>query len=187
MNKQKLAMLLLSPLLAMVSAGPNCDDALGSGLCPDAFSLEETGECLVANRDTVDDDCKLFIEINEHCGSHLTRCGAGIRWGSDAVLCVTQWTKPADHTADCADVVAKIPEAGQAAAPEEKEESKEAKLKREKRKAARKNAANNVRKFSAEKEKEAKKEQAKKEKKAKAKAERKSKSRKERTADDDEL
>ena len=37
-------------LLALADAGPSCDDALGAGLCPDAFSLEETGACLVAKK-----------------------------------------------------------------------------------------------------------------------------------------
>jgi hypothetical protein len=179
--------LLLAPLLAVGSAGPSCDGALSDGLCPDAFSLEETGECLLAKRDQVDDDCKLFIEVNEKCGSHLARCGAGMTWGGDSILCVRDWTKAADLTPDCAAVMAKVG-GGAAAEPEEpKEESEEAKKKRAKRKAARKNAAGDVRKLNAENEKKAAKEKAAKEKKAAKKAERKGKSRKELNKDDEDL
>jgi hypothetical protein len=90
----------------------------------------------------VDANCQLFIEINEACGSAMTRCGEGIQWGSDAVLCARDWTKPDDLTADCADALAKIPSDKPV---EVEEESEETKAKKAKRKAARKRAANDVR------------------------------------------
>lgn len=43
-------MLSLALLLALVDAGPSCDDALGASLCPDAFSLAETGACLIEKK-----------------------------------------------------------------------------------------------------------------------------------------
>ena len=170
--------------LQMVAGGPNCDDALGAGLCPDAFSLDETGACLVANKGTVDEACALFIEINEACEGHLVRCGDGIQWGSDAVLCATQWTRQADLTADCADVLAKLPqEGGGGATAVEEEESEETKAKKAKRKAARKRAANDVRKLNAENEREA----AGAKKKSEKKKKKDTRSRKERTRNDDDL
>jgi hypothetical protein len=90
----------------------------------------------------VDANCQLFIEINEACVGAMTRCGEGIQWGSDALLCARDWTKPADLVADCAVALAKIPSEK---SKEEEEESEETKAKKAKRKAARKRAANDVR------------------------------------------
>lgn len=97
-----------SLFLCLAHGGPNCDDALGAGLCPDAFSLEEIGECLKANRAKLDDGCKIYTEVNEVCASALARCGDGIAWSPDALLCVTTWTKAIDLSSDCSDAVAKI-------------------------------------------------------------------------------
>lgn len=90
----------------------------------------------------MDANCQLFIEINEACVGAMTRCGEGIQWGSDALLCARDWTKPADLVADCAVALAKIPSEKP---KEEEEESEETKAKKAKRKAARKRAANDVR------------------------------------------
>ena len=117
--------------------------------------------------------------------SALGRCGDGIAWGSDAMLCVTQWTRADDHTADCADALAKVE------VPEEikvvEEESEATKAKKAKRKAARKRATNDVKKLNAEKEREARQASEAKEKKAAKKAAKKGKTRRERMADDEEL
>ena len=43
-------MLSLALIFSLGDAGPNCDDALGASLCPDAFSLPETGACLVEKK-----------------------------------------------------------------------------------------------------------------------------------------
>ena len=104
------------------------------------------GECLIAKRAEVDENCQVYVDINQACGSAMERCGDGIQWGSDAILCVTQWTRKDDLSADCADALLKLPEDKPAAEPEVSEEESEAsKKKREKRKAARKRAANDVR------------------------------------------
>lgn len=134
--------------LASVSAGPSCDDALGGGLCPDAFSLSEMGDCLIAKKSEVDAGCKTFIEIHEKCEAALSRCGPDIPWSPDAIPCVTTWTKLTDLTADCADVVASIAESsGSSSSSEPKELSEGAKKKQEKRKADRKRAVNDVRPY----------------------------------------
>lgn len=62
-------LLLALAVPIVVAGGPSCDNALGEGLCPDAFTLEETGTCLIAKKAEVDADCALFIEINEACAS----------------------------------------------------------------------------------------------------------------------
>jgi hypothetical protein len=134
-------------MMGPVAASPNCDDALGGGLCPDAFSLSEMGDCLVAKKNSVDENCALYIDINSHCASALARCGDGIQWSPDSILCVTTWTKSSELAADCADAVAKIPSEtapDKDAKIDEEDETPEQKKKREKRKADRKRAANDV-------------------------------------------
>lgn len=152
--------------ISNVAAAPSCDNALGDGLCPDAFSLGEMGACLQEKKSRVDEDCLLFIDINEKCASEIERCGADVAWGSDAVLCATAWTKAADLSADCAEAVKKT----KSNEPEEvvQEETQASKDKKAKRKAARKAAANDVRKLNAANERaEKEKSQPKKSKKSK--------------------
>ena len=127
----------------------SCSEALGAGLCPDAFSLAEMGTCLEEKKSEVDDGCRLFIEVNQKCSNEIERCGSEVAWGSDAVLCASAWTNPADLTAECSEVVANIKK--QAAPTKAPEESDEAKAKKAKRKAARRAAVNDVRKLNAEK------------------------------------
>jgi len=130
----------------------NCDKAVGDGLCPDAFTLEETATCLIANREKVDDTCKAFIDMNVKCGSELARCGGGIAWGGDATLCVTQWTRKEDLSPECAST---LPEP---VVEEEKEEEVDdaTAARRAKRKRARAKAAEEVRNLNEKNSKKGK-------------------------------
>ena len=103
------------------------DDAIGGGLCPDAFSLEEMGACLVEKKAEVDAECAKWVDMNVICSKELARCG-GVAWGSDAVPCVTEWTKDGDMSADCSESQLVMDKMGAKSEPEPERELSEEEL-----------------------------------------------------------
>ena len=127
-------------LLSGASAHP-CDDEHGA-LCPSS-GADNLGRCLTGasydDPSALSDGCQSWLAMNKACASDMKAKCPGAAYSNDAALCLTSWTRRDELSATCA---ATVPE------PEEEEVrelDEAAQRKRDRRRAARKKAADEVR------------------------------------------
>merc|ERR1719428_1785213 len=82
-----------------------CDSEQGSG-CP-AFAGAELGACLKDSSKhetptTISDGCVEFMKTNDACAKEIEDKCQGMFYSDDTMVCLTQWTSPADLSAECA-------------------------------------------------------------------------------------
>merc|ERR1719456_522377 len=90
---------LLVVLAVMASAQIPCDDAYGQH-CPEAAGWE-VGECLKKVEADLPQDCKNYITMTETCKADIETHCTGKEYTGDALVCLSDWTKPEQLSAEC--------------------------------------------------------------------------------------
>jgi len=143
--------------VAPTSAIHACDSEQGS-LCPEAAG-SELGACFKefmkkepGRASEISQSCLDFVAINDACSSEIEKHCSGNAYTDDTILCLSEWTRSDDLSAECA---AKLPK--KAAKEENAQVDKEKEEWRRKRKAARQASMDMMDKEKAKTDKKEKK------------------------------
>ncbi len=108
------------------------------------FLLQESGwgvgECLLKQKASLSKACIDFIDLQSICKDDIEKNCNGKEYTGDLLVCLTEWTKPDSLSAACTD---KLPKKE---AKEERKLSAAEKMKADRRRKARKEAAKRVKK-----------------------------------------
>merc|ERR1719482_60233 len=90
-------------LLALAAAHP-CDPEHGTA-CPFAAG-KEVGECLKdpskhEEKVTLSAECSSFVALHDACAEEIDSACSGNAYNDDTMLCLTQWTSPAQLSDGC--------------------------------------------------------------------------------------
>jgi hypothetical protein len=86
------ALVALIAIALTVNAQIPCDEAYGQH-CPEASGWE-VSECLMKVESELSQDCKNYISMSETCKSDIDTHCAGKEFTGDALVCLSEWTKP---------------------------------------------------------------------------------------------
>jgi len=66
------------------------------------------GDCLKKlDSSSLSKECLDFIKFHDSCKSEITSNCAGKEYTSDAILCLTEWTKGVEYSAECQETLPK--------------------------------------------------------------------------------
>ena len=125
-------------VFSVIRADLSCDTEYGEH-CP-SESGWGVGQCLLKQKDSLSKACIDFIDLQSICKDDIEKNCNGKEYTGDLLVCLTEWTKPESLSAVCLD---KIPKK---AAKEERKLSAAEKMKADRRRKARKEAAKRVKK-----------------------------------------
>lgn len=125
-------------VLGLIRGQIPCDEAYGAH-CPEEIGWP-VGDCL-KKQAGLSSACNDFISLQDRCKADIDKFCIGKEYTGDLIPCLTEWTKPADLSAEC---VAALPSKEQKA---EKVLTKEELARAAKRRSRRKNAAKIAREF----------------------------------------
>ena len=132
---------LLSVFFAAVFAAetPSCDSEYGEH-CPTVEAGWAVETCLLKVKSSLSKPCLEFIELQQTCKEDINKHCGGKEYTGDLLVCLTEWTKPENLSDVCRD---KLPKKEEKA---ERTLSAAEKMKADRRRKARKEAANRVKK-----------------------------------------
>merc|ERR1719453_697385 len=118
-------------IIPFISCQIPCDDEYGAN-CPEESGWA-VGECL--RKTEVSAACSSFIEMHDACKDDIEKHCIGKEYTGDLLVCLSEWTKPADLSEGCLNVLPKKEE------KKKRELTPEEKAKADARRKARKKAA----------------------------------------------